>query len=343
VTSGHTNVGEPAREQVRAAIGQVGGYWRPLAAVARLQEELGELAELLMSCTPDVEQHAGDLAKQSPSELAEQWAPELADLWIITTAIADQFLGRVAEPGSYPRRPPPSRDLLGNVVIVAGRIARIVNYYDGPKTPRTLEGWVPLSDAVAEFHRALADLAHAHGVDLAAAVGAKLDAIPALDSGRFRAGEHDPSTAASLERFRTLHTASAGPDAERARLWGSPEWSLESFASNVEALVADLTSLTKAAAWERLDGYLIAGPRFTSMALLDDWLIRLLAEITARDPASAQLVTGPVDGPERRLTFNGLDLCATAFSPLYDTSDPRHSPADTFVLLQVERLVDGRL
>ncbi len=72
------------QEQVRTTLGAVGGYWRPLAAVARLLEELGELAEILMSPTPD----AGDLAE------------ELADLWIITTALADQFLWDVAEPDS---------------------------------------------------------------------------------------------------------------------------------------------------------------------------------------------------------------------------------------------------
>jgi NTP pyrophosphatase (non-canonical NTP hydrolase) len=329
VTTGHSSAGEPTRERVRAAIGRVGGYWRPLAAVARLQEELGELAELFVSPTQD----------------AGQWASELADLWIITTALADQFLGCVVEPDSYPHRPPPSRDLLSDVVVAAGRIARIVNYYDGPKTPRTLEGWVSLGDAVAELHRALADVAHAHDIDLAAAVKEKLDAIPLLDSGRFRDGEHnDPSTAASLESFRSIHAASLYPHAERPRLWGSPEWSSRSFTPNltpnVDAIVADLMSFTRAAAWERLDGYLISGPTFTSMALLDDWLRRLLVEISDRDPVNEQVAPDPVDGADRPFVFNGLRLLVMVFSPLYDTNDPRHSPADTFVLLQVESTVE---
>ncbi len=337
MTTGHANVNEPTRERVRAAMRQVGGYWRPLAAVARLQEELGELAELLMTCTPDIEQHAADLAERWPSELAEQCASELADLWIISTALADQFLGAVAEPDSYPRRPQPSCDLLGGLVAAAGRIARIVNYYDGPKTPRTLEGWVPLSDAVAELHRALADVAHAHDVDLAFAVNEKLDAIPVLDAGRFRGGDHDPSTAMSLERFlerfRPHQAASLGPLAERARLGGSPEWSSKSFTSNVEAIVVGLTSFTRAAVWERLDGYLISGPSFASMGLLDDWLRRLLVEISDRDPVNEQPAPGPLDSADRQFAFNGLRLLVAVFSPLYDTSDPRHSPAGTFVLL----------
>jgi NTP pyrophosphatase (non-canonical NTP hydrolase) len=157
------------QERVRTTLGAVGGYWRPLAAAVRLLEELGELAEIIVSPTPD----AGERAE------------ELADLWIITTALADQFQGDVAEPGSHPRRTPPSHDLFAELLAAAGLIARIVNYYDGPKTPRSLDGWVSLSDAVAEFHRVLADVAHAHNVDLAAAVRGKLAAIPTLDAGRF--------------------------------------------------------------------------------------------------------------------------------------------------------------
>jgi hypothetical protein len=332
---------EPTRERVRATIGLVGGYWRPLAAVARLLEELGELAELLGPSTPD----------------AGQCVSELADLWIIATAVSDQFLGAVAEPGSPAPRPPEddaerasrdgqalSRGLPARLLAAGGRIARIVNYYDGPKTPRAFDGWVSLSDAVAEFHRALADVAHAHEVDLGAAVSAKLDAIPTLDSGRFRAGEHDPSTAASLERFRTVHAEPTDPVSEPARLWGSPMWSPESFTSNVQAFVADLIPFTKAAPWERLDGYVIRGPEFASMALLDDWLMRLLDGIAARDPAVAYLATAPVDrglrGSERRLTFNGLRLHVLVRSPLYDVRDPRHFPVGTFALLRVEHPPD---
>jgi hypothetical protein len=375
VTSGHSSAGEPTRERVRATIGLVGGYWRPLAAVARMQEELGELAEV--------------------DRGGECYATELADLWIITTALADQFHGAVVEPDSLiGHRPDRGIDRasgggeavpggsLGRIVVAAGRIARIVNYYDGPKTPRAFDGWISLGDAVADFHRAIAKAAHAHGVDLAKAVNAKLDAIPALDSGRFRAGEHDPSTAASLESFRAIQATSPGSDTGLARLWGSPEWSSEPFTSNLDPIVADLTSFTKAAPWEHLDGYVICGPTLTSTALLEDWFTRLLAEITARDPAGESSVTGlvdhgpadggPVDGrpadghldaPERRLTFNRTHLLTTVFSPLHDASEPPHSPPDArhslpetchspagthpspataFALLQVESSASGR-
>lgn len=401
MTSGDSSAGEPTRERVRATIGLVGGYWRPLAAVARMQEELGELAELpALSLAPpgaDATPKSQAAAIEPQAVIGpggERYAAELADLWIITTALADQFLGAVAEPDSHIRHRPGDGvdrvyrggqavpgDLLGGLAAAAGRIARIVNYYDGPKTPRTFEGWISLGEAVADFHRAIAEAAHAHGIDLATAVSGKLDAIPALDSGRFRTGEHDPSTAGSLESFRAIqakgsgsHTepARSGPHAQAARLWGSPGWSSEPFTSNLDPIAADLTSFTKAAPWERLDGYVICGPPLTSTALLEGWFTHLLAEITARDPAGERSVTGQVDdgsvdsyldGPERRLTFNRMHLLATVFSPLYDAGDPRHSPpevrhslletchspvgthrspATTFALLQVESSAAGR-
>jgi hypothetical protein len=389
MTSERSSSSEPTRERVRATIGQVGGYWRPLAGLARMQEELGELAELLTPRGADPEQlrsehaahstperspseHAArSTTERSPSEHVKHLAAELADLWIITTALSDQFLGRVAEPESHAGRRGDgvalssrggqalSCELLAALVTAAGPIARIVNYYDGPKTPRTFDGWISLSEAVANFHRALADVAHAHEADLAKAVDAKLDAIPRLDSGRFRAGAHNPSTAVCLEWFRALQTA--GPElGEHARLWGSPEWSPD-FASGAQPIVADLVIFAKAAAWERLDGYLVCGPPLTSMAQLDDWVGRLIVELSRRDPRGVMYgevdATGhrdasvPIDRADRWLVFDGLRLDVAVFSPLCGASHPRRSPAGTppgmrqtpggtFALLQAHS-VDG--
>lgn len=339
---GHSEASEPTRERVRATIGLVGSYWRPLAAVARLLEELSELAELDRD-------HSG-------------YASELADLWIITTALSDQFLGAVAEPGSHlPHRQP--SDLLGSLVTAAGRIARIVNYYDGPKTPRTFDGWMSLGEAVADFHRALDQAAYTCGVDLAKAVDTKLDAIPAIDTGRFSAYGHDPSIAASLELFRTTVISGAGFDVGRARMWGAPEWSSNSELS-IQAIVADLTSFTKAAAWERLDAYVICFPaQFSSVTVLDEWLKHLLLEIAAHDPTGGDRPTaaGPVDAAERRFTFNGVSLLVSVISSFHDAVRPQdplpdaddwtavtrrlrmdahHSFVGTFALLRVEHAAD---
>jgi NTP pyrophosphatase (non-canonical NTP hydrolase) len=318
--------GGTSQQLVRATIAGVGGYWRPLAAVARLLEELGELAELLAGPAHD--------RREPPSELAS----ELADLWIITTAIADQFLGDVAEPGSRARAAagpgdavrsdladgdsmggdPAQGDPFRGLVATAGQIARIVNYYDGPKTPRSLAGWPSLSDTVAQLHARLATVADAHGVDLAAAVAEKLGAIPVRDSERFAQSEHDPSTAPCLERFRKIRTTPWGADVDRARLWGGPAWSSRPLAANVAAIVPTLVSFTRAALPEGLDGYVIEGPVAASdpaaaggpmldSASPDDWAREVLCELARLGP-QGDATTEPT------AAFNGLRLSPTALS-----------------------------
>lgn len=301
--------GGPSQQLVRATIAGVGGYWRPLAAVARLLEELGELAELLQGSERD--------RGESRSELES----ELADLWIITTALADQFLGDVAEPGSQSHAAAgrsnaaqvdvadgetARAETLPALVAAAGQIARIVNYYDGPKTPRSLAGWPSLSDSVAEFHTRLATVADAHGVDLAAAVAEKLDAIPARDSERFARSEHDPSTAPCLERFRLIATTPWGADVERARLWGGPTWSSQPPAANVAAIVPTLVAFTRAALPERLDGYVVEGPTLDS-ASSEDWAREVRRELARLDPQGDPAA-------EPTAAFNGMPLSATVLS-----------------------------
>jgi hypothetical protein len=261
--------------------------------VARLLEELGELAESLAR----------------PAQDDDELASELADLWIITTALADQFLGEVAEPGAQGAAGGQLREL----VAAAGQIARIVNYYDGPKTPRSLAGWPSLSDAVAELHGILAGVAEAHGVELSTAVADKLRAISVRDAARFARAPHDPSTAACLEQFRLIETTPWGTEVAQARLWGAPPWSAQSLASNVAAIVPTLTSFTRAALREQLEGYVVTGPPLESMELLADWAQAVLSELAGHDPQLDQHPRGGVDaaGSQQSLMFNGVRLSAT--------------------------------
>ena len=312
------------QQLVRVTMARVGGYWRPLAAVARLLEELGELAELLGDQSPD------------RAELAS----ELADVWIITTALADQFLGAVAEPGP-PQEPASSgtpADQLSALVACAGQIARIVNYYDGPKTPRSLDGWPSLSDAVAELHRALAHLARAHGVDLGTAVAGKLRAIAVRDSRRFARAEHDPATAPCLELFRTAATHAWDARIGEARLWGAPAWSAQPLAANVAAIVPTLSSFTRAAPRERLDGYVVSGPALDSEQSPREWAQAALSELAAEDRLREQQATAPADdqaagaattGAMFTFTFNGVPLSARVLPAphphiLLELSDVEH-------------------
>lgn len=272
---------EPVVDQpaVRAALAAVGGYWRPSAGVLRLLEELGEVSAAL---------DHGD---------AQELGDELADVWIISTAIADQYLAAVAplavDAGAGPASAgdaaagqqsavdqafaaaPAAADgphrLLAELVVHAGRIARIVNHYDGPKTPKTLDGWIALGPATAALHGTLLALAAAHGVRLGAVVAGKLALLTERDRGRF-APSSDASTAPVLVRVRAAHPELAG-----ARLLGAPNWNPASADLAADAALATITTFVKAADPEHLDGLLVPAPPGLHGAALAGWWGELAA------------------------------------------------------------------
>jgi NTP pyrophosphatase (non-canonical NTP hydrolase) len=241
-----------AQQLVRETMLAAGGYWRPLAAVARLLEELGELSELA--------QTGGE---------RRQIAGELADLWIITTALADQFLISLPEPPSGGESQADLATLLG----AAGPIARVVNHYDGPKVPRAGQPLPTLHGAIAGFHDALGGFAAAHGIDLAAAVREKIGQIHARgDIERFEPAGLDPSTAPVLAR-----ACAAG---QERRLWGAPDPGPGpvTAARRAELARPALRMFAKAARAEELEGFVIAGPP-SAAAERGAWLRALVAEL----------------------------------------------------------------
>lgn len=220
---------------VRATMAHLGGYWPASAGVLRLLEELGEVAELL--------------DQDNPSGLDE----ELADVWIISTVVADQFLAAV-EPLTASVAAPAGAPTFASLVAAAGQIARVVNYYDGPKAPRTRAGWTGMKPAIDTFHSTLHAFAAAGAVDLRAEVAGKLAQSRAIDAGRF-ARTFDPSTAPVLDRVRA-----ARPDLAAARLFGAPDWADGPFELGVAALRSTALTFTKAAGPERLDRLVVPLP-----------------------------------------------------------------------------------
>jgi hypothetical protein len=247
--------GGAAQRQVRETMSAAGGYWRPLAAVARLLEELGELFELLETSGADP-------------------AGELADLWIITAALADQFLAEVGEPGDGASGEGTAESLL----VAAGPIARVVNHYDGPKVPRAGEPMPTLHGSVAVFQGALAAFACARDVQLAGAVSAKIEQIHSRgDIERFGDGGFEPSSAEVLAQLAESDIAPLLPE----RLWGAPQLGPSAgAAARARAARPTLETFAKAARAERLEGYAIAGPELPAAAAGDAaWLGALAAAI----------------------------------------------------------------
>ena len=262
-----------------------GGYWRPLAAVARLLEELGELAELL----------------DGPGASGGELAGELADLWIITTALADQFLAAVPDPaGDLPGHRRPGASPVAGLVIAAGQIARVVNFYDGPKTPRPASELPTLKGAIGHFDVQLELLSGRLGLDLAKAVSDKLAGIRASgDMRRFAREASDPATAAVLE---ALPAELAGQ-----RLWGAPADADAPVAELARAIVPSLTSFTKAAAAENLSAYVVGAPQTAGSGPLARWQRELMLELQLLDPRGMRDETSIGAG---QLNFNGVALTA---------------------------------
>ena len=322
--------------RVHAMVQNIGGYWRPVNAVARLLEELAELGQELRSA-------GGDGG-------GEELSGEFADLWIITTCLANQFKVMLADgtdgtdgtgnPGPAAERPAEG-EAGGFVRLVedAGRIARVVNYYDGPKNPRSLDGFPTLTAAIKTFHGALRVLAVSSGVDLDAAVDAKVTAAGERDRGRF-ALSYDPSTADSLRAFRAaLDRAQRGPSGDRkTRLWGAPTWDGHlTVEHNVDRIIPFLTCFAKAAERENLDGFVIRlhdSPETDDLPALSRRLSRVLTCLAARGPRPNGSFPAEVRTPGWQFSFRGTRLLISVFSPLYPAPHGRHSRQGTFVLLE---------
>jgi hypothetical protein len=167
---------------------------------------------------------------------------------------------------------------LGALLSAAGEIARVVNYYDGPKTPRATDALPSLADAVRRFHAELGLLAGALAVDLDGAVTDKLAVIRGRDMERFAREDSDPSTAPCLARL-----AAVAPETAGRRLWGAPALTAEPGRS-AQAIAPSLASFLRAAGAERLEGYVIAVPGDAA----EDWGEALLRALRAAQVAPEQ-------------------------------------------------------
>jgi hypothetical protein len=311
-----------ARNRLHEAILVVGGYWRPLAAVARLLEELGELAEAL-----DERIDGGS---------SEAVASELADLWVISTCIGNQYcvdLDSDDTDSFY------AKDPLAALLPRAGTIARIVNYYDGPKVPRISEKRVSLGHALRGFHQTLAAVSTRCDVDLHQAVNQRIALISVRDANRFTKS-FDPSVSDILVAFEAISRQTRCSFAPAAKLWGAMPWKdAESFEYNVDRVLPVLVSFAKCAENEGIDGLVVelgsdtSVKSFEELARIFNLLLRALCD---KDPVKNSTFDREVDRAGWQFCFGGCRMFITVFSEHYDQHHPRHSPDGTFVMFQPE-------
>jgi len=329
------------RQKIRETVLALGGYWSPLSAVARVLEELGELAELL-----------------SPDRIDnDRMAAELADLFIITTCIADQYCVTVNEHtrGLNDSRPaveaisgtswPRMFYLLSER---AGRLGRLVNALEGDKCPKPDEERPTIAAATASLQATLVEMFHLTGRELVASVSTALDMNIKRDKARFKA-HWDPTTALSLERFRPLIANTLCPFAQQAKVWGAPDYDEHmDVAHNISRIAPVLTRFCRIARSQALDGFVI---RLTSPAHIRDihsfsHIFRvILAELGRTNKINGfhNALEDEILNDKWRFTFSNVSFFVTTFAPFYRGDHPRFSwcSKSAFIFMQPEFSFDA--
>ncbi|WP_224279796.1 YqcI/YcgG family protein [Nocardioides lacusdianchii] len=307
------------QQYVANTINRLGGYWPPAAAVMRLLEEFGEAS----------------LALEGVGDLGE----ELADIKIISTCLANQFKIGLRQPSTLRAVAAGRAPSLGQLVQNAGRIARIVNYYDGPKAPRPTQQLEHLGSPILDLHRGLQLLAEEHGLDLAVEVARKLEHTLARDGQRFSV-TFDPATSDVLAAFAPTIESTACTFARAAKLWGGPRWNADrNVGYNCEITVPYLTRFARAAIAEGLDGFIISPVvrrKPHTVAEVGDVLRETLQSLSTLDPDGNGAPSRVFATPGWQFTYAGQRLFVTVFSDVYSPDHVRHSPRGTYFMLQPE-------
>lgn len=302
----------------RSAVGSVGGYWSPGPAALRVVEEVAELFAEIHNDRED-----RDLES------------ELADLWIITTCIADQFCHDAAQLYLDPANSSLDAALL-RIVEGAGLVARAINYYDGPKTPRSLEGWCSLRSSIGMIHQAVLDISLYFEIDLADAIYSKLSGIETRDKGRFPVST-DPSTSGLVSEFRSLTADTPCPFAKSARLWAGQPWQSDlSIEENVNRGASGMKMFARAAVLEDLDGYVVGGLDFFPGRTFDHLDHALQTILFTLDQSLKELSAEHFDSVGWQFSYEGERMFVSLFSSLYTENHSRYCKEGTFVLFQPE-------
>lgn len=331
-TAGSLLSGADLKDAVAKTIQYLGGYWRPISAVARMQEELGEVAERM---------HERD---------EEGLIDELADLVVITTCLANQYcvdLTARAKFTDHADQAPRSdvsvtdHDLLMLILMACGRLARIINAYDGDKPLKRNERRDSAGEEIRRIHDLLGRIASSRGIDLTERVLKTLAKSKSRDFGRFTT-RFDPSSSQTVDRFSHLAATSPCIFAKQAKIWGAPTWDAErGLHWNIEHILPSFAHFGRAAAAEMLDGYVVEICDAQSNGDIERFTRTFRAALELldlRNPTGEQCLRKDMLSPTWRFRLFGVSYFITTFAPFYGMGHPRHSPlaGSSFLFFQPE-------
>lgn len=216
------------QQKIDEMILHLGGYWRPLSGLARLLEEVGEVA--------------GALRKGTMNELRE----ELLDVLVISTCLANQYAITLRQPDTDTIEEA-SEQLYFQIVEEAGEVARILNAYEGDKKLKPNRQGLSLQQHIEQLQRAVLALGTSSGLQLFDSLFALIEEKSSRDFGRF---DHtpDPITESSVRTYLTYQSG---------RYWGGiPVKSFERFDRYTER-ERHIKRFYRIATIEGLDGFVI--------------------------------------------------------------------------------------
>jgi NTP pyrophosphatase (non-canonical NTP hydrolase) len=323
------------QEMVTKTITGLGGYWRPLSALVRVVEEIGEFGDLLYNFEED--------KKNSLSN-------ELSDVFIISTCLANQYcanmndkmvkLGYTGNVDSLYDSIPKSSSYVNSfleLTIQAAKIARILNYYEGDKNKESITS---IAGEIAKLQIIIVEIAKFFDIELFSEVKVVLEKNLKRDKGRFGTFE-DPTTSESLKRFGNIVRSTDCIFATRAKIWGSFDYNQSmSIEENMSRNIGLLERFNKVAFYEGLDGFVIEvlGDDGDTLINLSDTVRRVLKYFSDNDPSGIHCMDQDKLRPDWRFSFGGKTFFITTFAPCYPENHPRHSknPSSVFIFLQPE-------
>ncbi|MFD4868862.1 YqcI/YcgG family protein [Streptomyces sp. NPDC058412] len=324
-----------------------GGYWRPTSAAFYLYEHVVDLDE--STITDDTKR----------TEIMEH----LMEVFVTTVCIAEQYsvslsrayrdlkyrieLGELAS-ALRNEREIGFDELVRETKRQTSEIARIVTFYELDRLPIDAIDLPSLREAIPRLHAVIVESFAASGVSFRDALGAKLQS--AADSHRFER-HFDPGTAPCIDQFKRVQENSACPFALAARLWGAPPYeSTQSVRENLISSLPILTSFTRVAQKEVLDGFLYAFPVNTfgsDIPNLCKLMKTFVAFLMANDPANPRVFSrDDVLSPEWHFSYGGEDYFINVHSPHYSHDHTRytHGVRDwIFVMLQPNSSFHSRI
>jgi len=220
----------------------LGGYWPPLSALARLTEEIGELTTELQR-------------NKFLNHLTEPIANEIADVYFITITLAHNYCVEVPDDAVEVEKEVESfqiQDIIFNIYVIAGEIARNINGYEGPKAFRTNSTITPLYLLIPSLLielRVLDVIIDSHIDDV---LLANISEIRQKDTGRFPVC-YEPNASEVIEKVKKQFATMNGIKFNKL-MWGGLLYHHHlSFSENMAINLSFLKRFIKITAFEKLE------------------------------------------------------------------------------------------